>query len=63
MRRTLVEIAEELAEQDEISDAVYDLRGEVFNRMQGLGFCGEDEVGSDHHEEIDKVVRLLLEMV
>lgn len=61
--RSLASVADELGDMDEIEDAVYDLRGEVFHRMKKQGFYAEEDVGSEHQREIDAVIRLLLEMV
>jgi len=56
-------VAEKLSEEDDVSDAVYDLRGFLFNKMIGQGAFDEDTAGSEHQTIIDEIIRLLLEMV
>ena len=62
-RVIILEMAKDLSELDIVQDAVYNLRGEVFEDLKAEGFMPVEAVGSEEQATVDAVIRLLLEMV
>ena len=60
---TIKKMAEDLAELDVVSDAIWNLRGEVFADLKSEGFVPVENVGSEHQPLVDAVIRRLLELV
>ena len=60
---TIQKMAEDLAELDVVSDAIWNLRGEVFADLKSEGFIPVEDVGSEHQPLVDAVIRRLLELV
>lgn len=60
---TIKKMAEDLAELDVVSDAIWNLRGEVFADLKSQGFIHVEEVGSEHQTLVDAIIRKLLELI
>ena len=62
-RKSIRQIAEELADRGDISDAVFDLRGFVCKVMKDKNYIDKAEPCSEHQANIDAVIRRLIEAV
>ena len=63
VKKSIREIAEELAELDPVSDAIYNLRGEILCDLKSEGFLPVEAEGPDNQALIDAVIRRLLDLV
>lgn len=60
---TMKKMAEELAELDVVSDAIWNLRGEIFADLKSEGFIPVEDVGSEHQPLVDAIIRRLLDLI
>ena len=54
-------ISEELAERDDVSDTIWDLRGIVCQVMKEKDYIDKDEACSEKQGSIDAVIRRLID--
>ena len=59
--KSIREISEELAERDDVSDALFDLRGVVCQVMKEKDYIDKDEACSEKQGSIDAVIRRLID--
>lgn len=57
--KSIKKISEELAERDDVSDTVWDLRELVCQTMKEKDYIDKDEACSDKQGSIDEVIRRL----
>ena len=62
-RRSLVKVAEDLAEKDAVSDTLWDLRGEILQALQEMGVVSPDATGPEVQGTIDYLIRRLVFLV
>ena len=62
-KKSIRQIAEEFSDRDDVSDAVFDLRGFVCEVMKKKKYIPKDEACSEYQPNIDAVIRRLIEMV
>jgi len=61
--KSVKKISEELAELDEVSDTVWDLRETVCKIMKEKNYIGKDEACSEKQGSIDAIIRRLIYQV
>jgi len=62
-RKSIRAIAEEFAERDDISDPLWDVRGQVCKVMKEKNYIDPDDDCSEKQGTIDAVIRRLIELV
>ena len=62
-RKSIKEIAGTLSDRDDISDAVFDLRGFVCQVMKEKNYIPKEDACVEHQPNIDAVIRRLVEWV
>ena len=60
---TIKERAGNLAELDKVSDAIWDLRGNIFADLKSEGMIPSDAEGPEHQALVDAIIRHLLNLV
>jgi len=63
LTREINNATEQLAEKDAVSDALWDLRGQVLIALKEEGYLAPDSTGPDNIGTIHTIIRRLLEMV
>ncbi len=62
-RKALEKVAEDLAEKDAVSDALWDLRGEVLTVLKELKLVSPEVMGSEVQGYIDRLILRLVHLV
>ena len=62
-RKSISDMAEEFAERGDISDPLWDVRGQVCKVMKERRYLGRDEPCYENQRTIDAIIRRLVELV
>lgn len=62
-RRRLVHVADELTDKDAVTDALWDLRGEILKALKEIGEISPDVTGPEVQGTIDYLIRRLVFLV
>ena len=62
-RRRLGQVAEELAEKDAVSDALWDLRVTILQALKEIGEITQETTGPEVQDSIDNLIQRLVFLV
>lgn len=62
LAKNLNEAIEQITELDEVSDAVWELRGQVLEGLKKIGYIPQDATGPDYQDLIHRTIVKLVEL-